>query len=259
MREVVIVKCGGSTAEQLTPAFFESLKAMKDSGLYPIVVHGGGPAINTMLEKLDIQSEFVDGLRRTTKPVLDTAEMILSGKMNKYIVSEIQKQGQKAVGLSGVDGELLQAECINEEKLGLVGEINKVETSLLNVLMEWGAIPVIAPIATDESGGRLNVNADSAASSIATAMNATRLLFITDVNGIYANNEMISQINEEKIEELIQSGVIYGGMVPKVKAALAGLKGNIKEVVIAGAHGERTTSEGFIDGTTIVKNSWINS
>lgn len=101
----------------------------------------------------------------------------------------------------------------------------------------------------------MNVNADSAASSIATAVNASQLLFITDVNGIYVNNEIIHEMNEEKIEELIQSGVIYGGMVPKVKAALSGLKGNIKEVVIAGSRGERTTSEGFIDGTTIVKTS----
>lgn len=255
MREIVIVKCGGSTAEDLTPAFFDSLKTMKESGLHPIIVHGGGPAINSMLEKLDIQSEFVEGLRKTTEPVLDTAEMILSGKMNKYLVSKIQKTGIKAVGLSGVDGELLLADCINEEKLGLVGEIKKVETSLLDVVMDWGAIPVIAPIAADGNGGRLNVNADSAASSIATAVNASQLLFITDVNGIYVNNEIIREMNEEKIEELIQSGVIYGGMVPKVKAALSSLKGNIKEVVIAGACGERTTSEGFIDGTTIVKTS----
>lgn len=146
MREIVIVKCGGSTAEDLTPAFFDSLKTMKENGVHPIIVHGGGPAINSMLEKLDIQSEFVDGLRKTTEPVLDTAEMILSGKMNKYLVSKIQKTGIKAVGLSGVDGELLLAESINEEKLGLVGEIKKVETSLLDAIMTGERFQSLPPL-----------------------------------------------------------------------------------------------------------------
>ncbi|GAE25254.1 acetylglutamate kinase [Halalkalibacter wakoensis JCM 9140] len=253
MKDVVVIKCGGSTIAELSDEFFKSVVAMQKNGKHPIVVHGGGPAINHLLQKLDIKSEFVDGLRKTTEDVLDTAEMVLCGKVNKQVVTSLHQAGGQAVGLSGCDGSLLEVKPVNEGMLGYVGEPTKVNTSLLTSLMELKMIPVIAPIGMNEEGTHYNVNADSAAAAIAKELGAEQLVFVTDVDGILKDGKCLEQVTADEIESYIKDGTIYGGMLPKVRAALSTLTGNIQSVMIMNGKSTNVGEDGSVQGTTIIK------
>ncbi|WP_247106148.1 acetylglutamate kinase [Halalkalibacter sp. APA_J-10(15)] len=252
VKDIVVIKCGGSTISELSDAFFKSVVQMKNSGKYPIVVHGGGPMINQLLQKLEIKSEFVDGLRKTTEDVLETAEMVLCGRVNKQLVTNIQLAGGLAIGLSGCDAKLIEVKPINEGMLGFVGEPIAVNTSLLNSLLEQDMIPVIAPIGINKLGKHYNVNADSAAGAIAKALQADQLVFVTDVDGILKDGECLQTVVAEEIEEMVIDGTIYGGMIPKVNAALATLA-DVESVMIMNGKDTTIQEDGSIKGTVITK------
>lgn len=253
MNSITVVKCGGSTVNKLTAEFFKSIAAMKEKGMNPVLVHGGGLEINRMLEQMQIECEFVNGLRKTTPEVLEVAEMILSGKVNKCLVSSLQSAGAPAFGMSGIDGGLLEAEQVADQDLGLVGNVVNVNTSCIHSMLESGFVPVIAPIAADKNGKKLNVNADAAASAVAQAVGAKELLFITDVEGVLIDGSKADYIHVEQLEQHIHDGEIYGGMIPKVQAAAASLTGDLEKVIIAGADGHTDEADGKLKGTAIIR------
>src|SRR5690625_4384838 len=226
---------------------------MQQAGKKPIIVHGGGPAINMFLEKLAITSEFIDGLRKTTSEVLEAAEMVLCGKVNTNLVKMIQKLGGQSIGLTGCDNELLQVKAIDEERLGYVGEPTSVNSELLQSILKEGLIPVIAPIGMNEEGTHYNVNADSAAGAIAKAMEAEQLIFVTDVDGILKDGKCLKEVTEKEINEYIADGTIYGGMIPKVKAALSSFTHSLQSVRIINGKETVINEDGTIKGTTIIK------
>ncbi|WP_077737060.1 acetylglutamate kinase [Bacillus sonorensis] len=252
MGKTIVFKCGGSVIRELSDEFFENLKKLAEEGWHIAVVHGGGPDITRMLDKLNIHTEFVNGQRKTSKKVLDVAEMVLSGSINKYFVSELAKHGLPAVGVSGKDGGLLVAEYLNEKEYGKVGRITKVNGQMAEALMEKGFIPVIAPLSMTAACETLNVNADLAASAIAGALRADKLMFVTDVKGIMKNENMLSALTPEEIEKLIAAGVISGGMIPKVNSAVAALSEQMEEVMIVSGKGSFLKEDAFI-GTKIIK------
>ncbi|SDI01013.1 N-acetylglutamate kinase [Alteribacillus persepolensis] len=253
MDGIVVIKCGGSTVEELSADFFQSIAAMKDMGKHPIIVHGGGPAINDMLVTMQIKPEFVDGLRKTTAEVLETAELVLSGKVNKKIVTAFQDTSKTAIGLSGVDGDLIKASPLNLDTLGYVGNVEDVNQTLLLHIVKTGSIPVIAPIASDINGGKLNVNADVAAAAVAQAMQAEELMFVTDVDGVMIDGNMQETLTVSDIDKLVNDGTIYGGMIPKVRAAADSLTDKLEKVTIANGNGKNRHENGTLKGTTIIK------
>ena len=253
MNNIIVVKCGGSTIAELSDDFFFSIKALKDAGNLPIIVHGGGPEINKMLQVLKIESEFINGLRKTTKEVLDTAEMVLCGKVNKRLVMKLQNAGLNSIGLSGCDAKLIEAVAIDKQTLGFVGDVTNVNAIFLKDILEQGMIPVIAPIGIGEDGESYNINADSAAGAIADSLGANQLLFVTDVPGVLKEGVLLEQVTITDIVNLIEEGTIYGGMIPKVKAAIKSLQGNIESVMIVNGKGTSLTKDGNIVGTKVLK------
>ncbi|WP_018921525.1 acetylglutamate kinase [Salsuginibacillus kocurii] len=253
MKEIVVIKCGGSTIESLTDTFFERVVNLKKSGKYPVLVHGGGPAINNMLEALNVEPYFVDGLRQTDAKVLDIAEMVLCGKVQRQLVSKFEQCGAKTIGLSGTDAQLIVAEQVNDERLGLVGQPKEVNTTFIHSLLEQDYIPCIAPIASNGAGERLNVNADSAAAAVADALQAEEMLFITDVDGILKGNQVLEYVTVDEIDQLITNETIYGGMIPKVKAAVQCLEGSIQKVTITNGAATEENEQQTIPGTAIQK------
>ncbi|MBA5709761.1 acetylglutamate kinase [Bacillus velezensis] len=252
MKKTIVFKCGGSVIRELSADFFQNVKELMQSGWNLAVVHGGGPDISRMLKTLQIETEFVDGQRKTTKPVLETAEMVLSGTINKFFVTELAKNGLKAAGISGKDGGLLQASYLNQDKYGEVGEIQKTDPSIIHALMKEGIIPVIAPLSMTSDFETLNVNADAAASAVASALHADKLLFVTDVEGIMDGESRLDTLTPQEIQALIDDGVISGGMIPKVNSALSALSEDVAEVMIVNGKGAFFTNQAF-RGTKIVK------
>ncbi|WP_195781206.1 acetylglutamate kinase [Priestia megaterium] len=249
--KIVVVKCGGSIVNQLTSAFFESIQQLKASGYQIIVVHGGGPDIQDTLTKLHIETEFVDGLRKTSKEALEVVTMVLAGKVNKQLVKDLQKANLKAVGLSGIDGLLLKAEAIDVERLGYVGEVKGVNDTILKQLTDSQYIPVISSIGADEEGNSYNINADVAAGAVAQAVNAEKLMFVTDVKGVLKDGTLLPELTKSEIDGLIEKKVIYGGMIPKVTSAVNALSPLLEEVhIISGIDGF-LDKEGKMIGTAI--------
>ncbi len=253
MNEVIVVKCGGSTLKELSEQFFTSMKSLKDLKMSPVIVHGGGPEINSWLERLDVPSEFVNGLRKTTTEVLEIAEMVLTGKVNKSIVTNLQRVGLTCIGISGCDGGLLQAVPVNQEQLGFVGQVTNVNGELLQQLLSINVVPVIAPIGMDGEGNHYNINADTAAGAVAESIHAKKMIFVTDVPGILKNQQLQKLVTVAEIQEMINDGTIYGGMIPKVHAAIKCLQGNIEEVFIINGKGGDLMADGELVGTKIVK------
>ncbi|QOY34134.1 acetylglutamate kinase [Anaerobacillus isosaccharinicus] len=253
MAESIVVKCGGSTLKELSDSFFLSMKLLKDINITPIIVHGGGPEINALLNKLEVSSEFVNGLRKTTLEVLEVAEMVLTGKVNKAIVTKLQKAGLTSIGISGCDASLLKALPINKAQLGFVGQVTDVNSEFLQQLISLNIVPVIAPIGIDDEGNHYNINADTAAGAVAESIHAKKMIFVTDVPGILKNNELQKVVTVTEINEMINDGTIYGGMIPKVKAAIKCLQGNIEEVYIINGKGGNLMAGGELVGTKIVK------
>lgn len=233
-----VIKCGGSTLASLSGSFYAELRELQQHGHTPVIVHGGGPAISETLDRLAIATEFVEGFRKTTEEVLDVVEMVLAGQMNKQIVRSLQRNGAKAVGLSGTDGFLLEAEPVdNHEQVGLVGRVTRVNRELITGLIGLGYIPVLAPIGTHpQTGQRYNINADTAAGAVVSQTGAGCLIVVTDVPGIKTTVQgrpaILPSVTVTEIVEMIGSGEIYGGMLPKVKAAVECIQGEVREVVI---------------------------
>jgi len=233
----LVIKCGGSVLENLPRSFYEDVVQMHQLGEWtPIIVHGGGPLITSLLKNLNVETTFVNGLRVTNHDVLDIVEMVLSGSVNKLVVRNLVEVGGNAFGISGVDGGLLKAVPTSDAKtLGFVGEVVGVNQSVIEGIVNQGYIPVISPIGIDASGQRYNINGDIAASAIAKSLGAN-LCFISDIPGILIEKNgvktKLDKATKSTIEELINNQTIYGGMIPKVKAAIDGLVHNIPEVGI---------------------------
>jgi acetylglutamate kinase len=243
----IVIKYGGHAMvdDQLKEDFARDVTLLKFIGLNPVVVHGGGPQINSVLRQMGIQSTFVKGMRLTDTPTMDVVEMVLGGKVNKAIVAQINRQGGKAVGLSGKDGGLIQAKKLhivfqNDENTppeiidpGHVGEVTRINPDLINTLTQHGFIPIIAPVGVDESGETYNINADMVACRVAVALAAGRLIYLTDVDGVLdADGKLISSIDAVTIRQLSQAGIITGGMIPKINYALEALQQGVEKVPI---------------------------
>ena len=230
----VVIKLGGHAmgSDEAMDGFARDVVLMQQVGINPVVVHGGGPMINAMLEKLEIKSDFRGGKRVTDAATMEIVEMVLSGRVNKRIVQAINAQGGKAVGLSGKDAELMVCEMADPD-LGFVGTPSEINPDFLRNLAAAGVIPVIAPIGVGRSGETFNVNGDTAAGAIAAALKADRLLLLTDVEGVKGpNGEVLTALSAEQIRQMIMDGTIAGGMIPKTETALAALAGGVRAAVI---------------------------
>ncbi|PZE19273.1 acetylglutamate kinase [Paenibacillus xerothermodurans] len=257
-----VMKCGGSTLAALPNSFFDDMKRLQDEAIIPVIVHGGGPAISDTLGKLGIETEFVNGLRKTNEAVLDVVEMVLAGRINKEIVRKIQLSGAKALGLSGVDGHLIQAEPVaHADEVGLVGDVTGVNADLIQGMVKMGYIPVIAPVGLGADGSqRYNINADTAAGAVASHMGVERMIVVTDVPGIMkpvgGARVVLPSVTVSEIDKMIASGEIYGGMIPKVRAAIQCIQGKVREVIIVNGTEPEVLSrviKGAEIGTRIVK------
>lgn len=230
----VVIKFGGHAmgSDEAMETFARDIVLMQQVGVNPVIVHGGGPMINEMLDRLNIKSDFFNGKRVTDEPTMEVVEMVLSGRVNKRIVQAINKQGGQAVGLSGKDAKLIT--CDQEDpKLGLVGTPRNIDPTLLNHLFDADMIPVIAPLGSGDNGETFNINGDTAAGSIAAALNADRLLLLTDVSGVKnTDDETLTELTPKDIKDLIASGEISGGMIPKTETALNAIEGGVRAVVI---------------------------
>lgn len=244
--QTVVIKFGGNAMgdEKLAEAFAQDVIYLKQSGVNPIIVHGGGPQIAKMLAKLSIESEFVNGLRVTDKPTVEVVEMVLAGAINKEIVSVINRQGGKAVGICGKDAHLMIATRITEMPdptsnimqavdIGYVGDPKFVNPHIVDVISDSDLIPVIAPVAVSAEGETLNINADSFASALAARMKAKRLLLLTDVSGVLDKDKnLIEELSVREARELIRNGTISGGMIPKIEGCIEVVEAGVEAVVI---------------------------
>jgi acetylglutamate kinase len=245
--QIIVVKFGGHAMvdPKLAQQFARDMVMLKVCGLNPIVVHGGGPQINKMLDKLAVKAEFREGLRVTDSETMSVVEMVLSGSINKAIVASIQQAGGRAVGISGKDGNLLVAERYTKQKknpstgeietidFGQVGEPARVNAEILFSIMKNDAIPVVAPVGVGWDGDTYNVNADTAAGAIAAATNAKRLLLLTDVAGVLdKNKQLISELRIGDVPNLVEEGTITGGMIPKIESAVSVVESGVEGVII---------------------------
>ena len=235
----IVVKIGGSTLGEHDTTI-RDLVRLQGLGIPIVVVHGGGSTISEWLGKQGIETEFVDGLRVTTSQSLDVAVAVLAGLINKQIVVELVQKNGRALGLSGADGGLLIGQAF-DERLGLVGNVTEVDSSILTVALDNGLIPVVAPLAVESSdqhvsdSGLLNLNADTAAAHIAVGMDASMLVFLTDVQGVLdSEGTLLEEVNFDRGEELLSSGVVTRGMIPKVEACMNALGNGIKSYIVDG-------------------------
>ena len=231
---VVVIKLGGHAmgSDEAMQTFARDVVLMRQVGINPVIINGGGPMINQMLEKLNIESKFVNGKRVTDEATMEIVEMVLSGNVNKRIVQAINDQGGSAVGLSGKDANLILCEQADSQ-LGLVGNPTKIDPTVLQTLFSNDMIPVIAPLGAGENGETYNINGDTVAGAIAAALTADRLLLLTDVGGVKnANGEVIAELSTYQIKELIASGTIAGGMIPKTETVLSAIEGGVLAAVI---------------------------
>jgi acetylglutamate kinase len=242
----IVIKYGGHAMvdDQLKEDFARDITLLKFIGINPVIVHGGGPQINRVLDQMGIRSRFVQGMRLTDEPTMDVVEMVLGGKVNKAIVAQINKQGGQAVGLSGKDGDLILAQKLQlvyqeEDKPseiidpGLVGEVTQINPHIIDTLTEQGFIPVIAPVGAGREGETYNINADLVAGSIATALGAEKLILLTDVDGVLdSTGALISSIDAAAIQGMVAETSISGGMIPKIQCALDALNNDVKKVHI---------------------------
>ncbi len=235
--KIVVVKYGGNAMinEELKEQVMEDIVLLNLIGVKVVLVHGGGPEISELMAKLGKKTEFVNGLRVTDKETVDIVQMVLAGKVNKSLVNFIEVKGGKAMGISGLDGRLIEAK-MKDESLGYVGSITNINIKPVEDLLEKGYIPVISTIACDKEGNTYNINGDTAAARIAGALNSERLIMMTDVAGILKDKNdpstLIKEITVGKARNLIETGVIQGGMIPKVECCVDAIKHGVKKVVI---------------------------
>jgi acetylglutamate kinase len=231
--KTIVIKYGGNamTNQKQIQSIMQDITLLKYVGMNPIVVHGGGPEINKLLHIMQVESKFHKGLRITDETTMEVVQMVLTGKINKDIVSGINALGGKAIGLCGIDGGLIHAkklEPVDGVDLGLVGDITYVNSRMLELLAEDEYIPIVAPIAIGNDGTTYNINADTAAGEIAAAMKAEKLIFLTDIDGIRSDpanpDSLISSISVDEIHDLMDKKIISGGMIPKVQACIKGIQ-----------------------------------
>jgi len=233
----VLIKYGGAamTNPELRDQVAADIVLMKLVGVNPVVVHGGGPEITGFMDRLGMPVEFYDGLRVTTPEAMDVVRMVLVGKVNKDLVSAINAHGRYAVGLSGEDGNMVRATC-RDARLGRVGEVTGIDTTVLDNLIEDGFIPVVATVAAGDDGGSFNVNADLVAGQLAAALGADKCIFLTDVDGLYRDfadkSSLISALTADQVEAMIAADLLEGGMVPKVAACLHAVHGGVRRAHI---------------------------
>ena len=244
--QIVVIKYGGHamTEERLKQAFALNIALLKYIGVKPVIVHGGGPQIKRMLEKLNIQSSFHEGLRITDDATMEIVEMILGGQTNKDVVNLLTLSGARAVGLSGKDAHILRARKyqatgqdangnIVPVDIGWVGDVTHVDTTLINTLLQNDFIPVIAPIGVDEEGNTYNINADSAAGAVAAALSAKRFLLLTDVMGVLDKDKnLIQSLSVAEADRLFADGTLYGGMIPKIKCCMEAVESGVEKAMI---------------------------
>jgi acetylglutamate kinase len=243
----VVVKYGGHAMEEdhLAREFGRDIALLKQVGINPVVVHGGGPQINAMLKRLAIQSTFIDGLRVTDEAMVEVVEMVLAGTVNKYVAGLITQAGALAVGICGKDGGMIRARKLNRTKidpgsriervldLGFVGEPSAVDVRVIHALTGGGLVPVIAPVGVDADGQTFNINADTVASAVAGALHADRLLMLTDVAGVLDKDKnLIASLTLAEVQERIEDGTITGGMIPKVECCVDAVRQGVRAAVI---------------------------
>ena len=235
--KIVVIKYGGNAMinEELKQQVMEDIALLWLIGVKVVLIHGGGPEISETMKKFGKKSEFVNGLRVTDKETVDIVQMVLAGKVNKTLVNLLQMKGGHAVGLSGIDGGILEA-TMKDEALGYVGEVTKIRTRPITDLLEKNYIPVISTIASDRQGNTFNINGDTAAASIAGALGAERLIMMTDIAGILRDKDdpstLIPAVTVSEAKQLFEEGVISGGMIPKVDCCIEAIEKGVKHVVI---------------------------
>ncbi|MBR6348630.1 MAG: acetylglutamate kinase [Spirochaetales bacterium] len=235
--KIVVVKYGGNAMinPDLKQQVMDDIVLLWLIGVKVVLVHGGGPEITSMMDRLGKKPEFIDGLRVTDKETVDIVQMVLAGKVNKSLVTMLEKRGGNAIGLCGMDGKLIEAEMKNE-KLGYVGEITKINIGAVKDILEKGYIPVISTLGCDKEGNAYNINADTAAAHIAGALGAERFILMTDIAGILKDKNdpstLIPEISLSEVDSLFSSGIISAGMIPKVQCCVTAIKAGVKNVVI---------------------------
>ena len=268
-RKTVVIKFGGNamTDPELHESFARDVVLMKLVGMNPIVVHGGGPQIGKLLDRLGIESRFVGGMRVTSEETVDVVEMVLGASVNKEIVDSIHRNGGRAVGITGKDGELIRARALSSnhrvtgaEDIGLVGEAESIDTDILTMLGESDYIPVIAPVAGSVDGNTYNINADLVAGKLAEVLSAEKLILLTNVTGLLdAGGQTLTGLSTQRVDELIDQAVITGGMLPKVQCAMDAVKAGVASAhIIDGRVPHATLLEIFSDegiGTLITNQS----
>ena len=259
--KIVVVKYGGAAMieEHLKQNFAQDIVLLQSLGMLPVIVHGGGPEVSKAMEQLGQEVSFIDGLRVTSSENLKVTEMVLSGTINKEIIAHINTFGGKAVGVSGKDGNLIEADKISHEggiDLGFVGKIKKVNPELLMVLLKQGFLPVVSPIGLSKDGVTYNINADTTASRIAVSLGAYKIIFMTDVDGVLEDGNLCVQLSSSELENMIEKKVITGGMSPKVDSCLYCVKNGVESAqIINGTEPHSVIAELFTDqgiGTKIV-------
>ena len=235
--KTVVIKYGGAamTDSELREHVASDIVLMKLVGINPVIVHGGGPEITSYMNRLDLPVEFYDGLRVTTEEAMEVVKMVLVGKVNPELVAAINAHGRLAVGVSGDDGNLVRA-TMRDPRLGRVGDITEIDTTVIDNLIEDGFIPVVATVAAGDDGGSFNVNADLVAARLAEALSADKVIFLTDVDGLYRDfsdkESLISALTPDEAEEMIAGDTLEGGMVPKVAACVHALRGGVRRAHI---------------------------
>lgn len=273
--KTIVVKFGGNAMVDplLHESFARDVVLMKLVGMNPVVVHGGGPQIGALLEKLNIRTEFVDGMRVTDAQTMDVVEMVLGGSVNKEIVSSINRNGGKAIGVTGKDGQMIRAHKLKVTRhspeldapeiidIGHVGEVDQIDTEVLSVILESNFIPVIAPIGVDEDGSTYNINADLVAGKLAEVMRAEKLMLLTNVAGLLdKKGKILTGLTTKQVDGLIADGTISGGMLPKIRCALDAVKAGVTSAhIIDGRVPHAVLLETFTDegmGTLITNKSF---
>ena len=254
--KIVVLKIGGSISPSEAGTVLQDVIVLQRHGVRPVIVHGGGPEITELTQKLGLETRFVEGRRYTDAATLDAARMVLVGKVNGDVVAELNALGGSAVGLNGLDGRMIQAR-LRDEKLGLVGEVERFDLKLLELLLDQGYMVVIAPIVSGPDGRPLNINADSVAGDLARALKAEKMVLCTDVTGVLdKSGELVSELSMAETRELIASGVISGGMIPKVEACMRALDTVPRVHIIDGRKPHALIDELLTDagiGTMIVR------
>ncbi len=236
--KTVVIKYGGNAmvSEELKSAVMEDIVLLSTVGIQVVLVHGGGPEINAMLKKIGKESRFIGGLRYTDRETMDVVEMVLAGKVNKSLVQQLEAHGGRAIGLCGLDGGMIKAVKHTAADLGFVGDITQVDVTLIRNSLEHGTIPVVATIAAGETGDTYNINADTAASQIAAALGAEKLVLMTDVRGLLRDKDdeesLISVVQVSEVNHLKMQGIISGGMIPKIECCVEAVRRGVKRTHI---------------------------